>query len=686
MGAFTSRRNMGVEEVDISTNNAYRYPPKSGCYFGSHFIMGGDRFETTQPESYLFGENQDLNFLGNRPIPFPYPAPQAHEPTKTLKSLVNIRKESLRFVKVNEDDGASKGHTSPAQSIDQDLTSDSQSITSQSNSEHILPCDETSQKYNIEFTFDTDVKCAITIYYFATEEISNKQAVYRPRDPSMNSETFHYKRGANQTFCQSMHVIEPQKFSEEEWQYNPDKDIIPIVIQCVVEEEEYIGHSHMTFAVVDKVEGGYSLKALKQKQMVDGLCYLLQEIYGIENKNVDRPKDDDLEDTSSECVICLVEMRDTLILPCRHLCLCNGCADNLRYQASNCPICRSPFRALLQIRAMRKKITQLPLPSSQTSNTDTSEETSPSQEGIPPGYEAVSLLEALNGTSMPSITTGTTRYSYPDATERATGNSHATSPEQSPVVSRRRLRRKASSSSGRSIHSHKGSCHLEGTKDEVCDFVSPIDKRRSSDVPDPAPCVMRRDSAKSLGKFRTSIKHSESPLSKSSSDTGQALDRNFDGICVDIVNETSKMPRSASLGSTVSITEPEVEGDADRCEADYECIDQSKIERPSSEADYEYIDPLKMNRSVTSDPEICYEPSPVMMRKKHTHAIGGDPPDTAAATASANVDHVLSSISGQIDGSGSSYSSTESTKGLLEHQDAVKRLSLSSDREDPTMA
>ena len=46
----------------------------------------------------------------------------------------------------------------------------------------------------------------------------------------------------------------------------------------------------MTFAVVDKVDGGFCLKALKQKQMVDGLCYLLQEIYGIENKNIDRPK------------------------------------------------------------------------------------------------------------------------------------------------------------------------------------------------------------------------------------------------------------------------------------------------------------------------------------------------------------------------------------------------------------
>ena len=40
-----------------------------GCYFGSHFIMGGERFETVQPEMYLFGENQDLNFLGSRPVP-----------------------------------------------------------------------------------------------------------------------------------------------------------------------------------------------------------------------------------------------------------------------------------------------------------------------------------------------------------------------------------------------------------------------------------------------------------------------------------------------------------------------------------------------------------------------------------------------------------------------------------------
>lgn len=119
--------------------------------------------------------------------------------------------------------------------------------------------------------------------------------------------------------------------------------------------------SHTTICVVDHhTDGTYALRALKQKIFVDGLCYLLQEIYGIENKsNMHNQKisamDEDTDDNGSECVICMCDTRDTLILPCRHLCLCNSCADSLRYQANNCPICRAPFRALLQIKAVRRK-------------------------------------------------------------------------------------------------------------------------------------------------------------------------------------------------------------------------------------------------------------------------------------------------------------------------------------------
>ncbi|GFS39108.1 RING finger protein [Nephila pilipes] len=79
------------------------------------------------------------------PEAFPYAAPQPNEPTRTLRSLLIIRKETLRFVK------------SPS-TIDGGLQS----------SENVL----SNTGYNIEFSFDSDIRCSITIHYFCSEEIT----------------------------------------------------------------------------------------------------------------------------------------------------------------------------------------------------------------------------------------------------------------------------------------------------------------------------------------------------------------------------------------------------------------------------------------------------------------------------------------------------------------------------------
>lgn len=60
-----------------------------------------------------------------------------------------------------------------------------------------------------------------------------------------------------------------------------------ILIKALVSAETK--QSHTTICVVDHhSDGTYVLRALKQKIYVDGLCYLLQEIYGIENKNINK--------------------------------------------------------------------------------------------------------------------------------------------------------------------------------------------------------------------------------------------------------------------------------------------------------------------------------------------------------------------------------------------------------------
>eukprot|EP00057_Strongylocentrotus_purpuratus_P027456 XP_011681930.1 PREDICTED: RING finger protein 157 [Strongylocentrotus purpuratus] len=403
MGSLQSMQNSNVQQVEIAANSAYRFPPKSGCYFGSHFSMGGQRFETPQPEAYLFGENADVNYLNSRPAPFPYPAPQPNEPTKTLKSLVNIRKDSLKLVKA---------------------------ISSTTDEESESP----STRYSIEFIFDSEAKTAITFYFFATEEITGGKAVYTAKNASLRSETFRYERGANQTFAQPAFTFDPSDFDDGEFTYDPLKDVIPIVIQCTVDEgDEHSGHCHTLIATFEQsADGAYTMKPMKQKQMVEGVFYLLQEIYGIENKNnPDAPKvgsDNNNDNMSQENVppgyeaiplgealngpgksvqgaegennkhlisngtIGVTEAHSNnqyLKLKAGHLCLCNGCADSLRFQASCCPICRAPFRALLQIRALRKVMGN-PAPVDD-------EESSMSQENVPPGYEAIPLGEALNG-------------------------------------------------------------------------------------------------------------------------------------------------------------------------------------------------------------------------------------------------------------------------------------------------
>lgn len=267
--------------------------------------------------------------------------------------------------------------------------------------------------YNIEFYFDAEVDCSIRIFYFCTRELTSNGITYKPQHATYRSKVYNYKKGLNQKFEQPEHTFQPYLFDEDLLIYKPlDPDgnynsgaVFPIVIHCVSLEGPTPRQSHSLVATIEKSlpDESYSIKPLKQLIFVDGVQYILQDIYGIEHKQLftggraktsrepgssnSQKKSQSLQsnlnlsdgaslasidcslgnkqnrgskisnqhkslssENTFECVICMSEERDTMLLPCRHLCLCSPCAKSLRYQANSCPICRCPFKAALNLR------------------------------------------------------------------------------------------------------------------------------------------------------------------------------------------------------------------------------------------------------------------------------------------------------------------------------------------------
>lgn len=78
--------------------------------------------------------------------------------------------------------------------------------------------------------------------------------------------------------------------------------------------------------------------------LINGIPFEIKTIYGMadEHEAVEGEQDVDVkEDTENkECLICLDIEKDTVIMPCGHLCICSDCGKGLIKAKHTCPVCR----------------------------------------------------------------------------------------------------------------------------------------------------------------------------------------------------------------------------------------------------------------------------------------------------------------------------------------------------------
>lgn len=79
----------------------------------------------------------------------------------------------------------------------------------------------------------------------------------------------------------------------------------------------------------------------------------MKSIYGLTNdEGAEEGHEAFAEDDNpeAECLICLTVAKDTLIMPCAHLCVCEDCGKQLVKAKHTCPICRGNISSLIPMK------------------------------------------------------------------------------------------------------------------------------------------------------------------------------------------------------------------------------------------------------------------------------------------------------------------------------------------------
>ncbi|XP_075251006.1 uncharacterized protein LOC142343183 isoform X3 [Convolutriloba macropyga] len=336
--------------------------------FGDHFFIGGIKFSSEKikldqsqrdgrndtrnidarlDSRLLFGSKEDMMHLGKKAFPFSGPLPNGSEPLTTLRASVFVQRDSLRITKEVGGNIPQRNNRQP----------------------QLQPL---LNQYNFSCRFDADVPGTATLYQRATEVFKDNKLSFQGEkiwemkfEKSTNGMPIEFssqKPIDHEGLVKELHHCMQNKTEPKE---------TPLVLHLEAHESYHPGHSHAVYMKVDGSCNQYSAKIEKINQCNNGVVYLMQEIY---NVAVDNPSDngggggrggnqadeDAISPVESSdrfsCAICFDRPMDSVLLPCRHLAFCSGCAVTMKLHNSQCPFCRKPYLVVLQIFFLKREM------------------------------------------------------------------------------------------------------------------------------------------------------------------------------------------------------------------------------------------------------------------------------------------------------------------------------------------
>ncbi|KAF4715781.1 hypothetical protein FOZ62_029582, partial [Perkinsus olseni] len=265
----------------------------------------------------------------------------------------------------------------------------------------------------LRFVVDTSAPCVVRLHYFVDGDSNSQSSEALPEVKGVRTYTYelpHAALGQEVLTNDQSQRLDRRRQLPEEWTstaYTKGSHRYPAVVEILSRGEAKPNDNplhifckgqltYLSFPPVEDSDVMMNVKVLKQRVLFSTQAYDMHDIYGIEApravaheeeedrrgdtvegkvvKGGDSPSsseeessngevaaglahsgyDDEADAVASECVICLSEPRTTVVLPCRHMCLCNDCAVRVQeanpgHVSAKCPICRQPVSSMLQI-------------------------------------------------------------------------------------------------------------------------------------------------------------------------------------------------------------------------------------------------------------------------------------------------------------------------------------------------
>lgn len=205
-----------------------------------------------------------------------------------------------------------------------------------------------ASKHIWEFTaqFSAEVPCQLGVHFHCLEQAGSHLLQYTPADGhAPPSRSMEFQPGKHTVSLTGEEAIDLKKYPlEVVWKYKKrHADVIPMVLSLFGDKVQSVVHLHLEQPKT-RSSGASELHVtmLKQKVFVGGREYTLQDVYGL--GDIGKQDAHDESAVGEPCVICLTDPRNTAVLPCHHMCVCEDCARQLQVGAAtrndHCPICR----------------------------------------------------------------------------------------------------------------------------------------------------------------------------------------------------------------------------------------------------------------------------------------------------------------------------------------------------------